>query len=446
MNRLLIFIKKIIPESIFLFLQPGYHFVMSFVATLVYGFPSGKLVVVGITGTTGKTTSVYLTAKMLEKVGWKVGYTSTALLNNGEREWLNDKKMTMLGRFFTQKMLRQMVKNKCQVAIVETTSEGIRQFRHRFINYDIVAFTGIYPEHIESHGSFENYKKEKLKLFQHLEESKRKNNINIEKTIIVNGDDEYADEFLGFDVDRKIVFGKNTKYEISNLEQKALNIKYQILNTEKGVRFLFNDTEIQLKILGKFNAVNATVAGSVGSALGLSTEETKKGLESVANIPGRLEKITNNLGITIIVDYAFEPKAMGNLYKTIKNIKYNKIIHILGATGGGRDIARREPLGEIAGRKADYVIITNEDPYDDDPLKIMEDVAVGVAKMGKEKNKDLFIIKDRRLAIKKSLRLAKQGDLILLTGKGCEQAICVANSEKIPWDDRKVVKEELKRF
>jgi len=145
----------------------------------------------------------------------------------------------------------------------------------------------------------------------------------------------------------------------------------------------------------------------------------------------------------VVVDYAFEPKAVIKLYEAVSLIPHHKIIHVLGSAGGGRDKARRPILGEIAGRSAAYVIITNEDPYDENPLIIMEEVSLGAEKAGKIDKKDLFKILDRREAIKKALSLAGAGDILLLTGKGSEQAICVARGEKIPWDDRRVVREEL---
>ncbi len=450
MNRILIFIKKIIPEKIFLFFQPAYHFGMGFLAGLVYGFPSKKMIVVGVTGTTGKTTSVYLTAKMLKKKGLKVGYTSTALLSDGKKEWLNDKKMTMLGRFFTQKMLRKMVKNGCQVAIVETTSEGIRQFRHRFINYDIVAFTGIYPEHIESHGSFKKYKNEKLKLFKHLEKSRHKkikfsNLRNISKTIIVNGDDKYANEFGNFKIARKIIFTKKNA-DVLQKEKEEL-IKYKFLEVNNtGVKFLFDNEIVQLKLLGEFNATNATIAGCVGKALGLSRQEIRRGLEKIKNIPGRLEKIEEGQDFTIIVDYAFEPKALEKLYETVDALGCRKIIHVLGSTGGGRDIARRKPLGEVAGKGADIAIIANEDPYDDDPMEIIKDVAEGARQVGKNEKENLFLIEDRQKAIEKALEMAEKNDIVLITGKGSEQAICLKNGKMQKWDDREVVKKLLKNI
>src|SRR5680860_860322 len=207
-------IKKLIPRNLFKAVQPPYHFLVAFFAALTHHFPSRKMIVIGVTGTAGKTSTVYLIAKTLNAAGYKTGFTSTAVFSDGDKEWLNDKKMTMPGRFFIQRSLHQMLKNGCRYAIVETTSEGIKQFRHRFINYDVLVFTGLYPEHIESHGNFENYKKAKGRLFSHLSRFKNKyessdktvcqvktgleklNLLRVKKTIIINGDDKYADYFL----------------------------------------------------------------------------------------------------------------------------------------------------------------------------------------------------------------------------------------------------------
>jgi UDP-N-acetylmuramoyl-L-alanyl-D-glutamate--2,6-diaminopimelate ligase len=161
-------IKKLLPHKLFKALQPIYHYIIAFLAALVYRFPSRKMIVIGVTGTAGKTSTVYLISKTLTAAGYKTGFTSTAVFSDGDKEVLNDKKMTMPGRFFIQRSLHRMIMNGWRYAIVETTSEGIKQFRHRFINYDILVFTGLYPEHIESHGNFDNYKKAKGKLFKHL--------------------------------------------------------------------------------------------------------------------------------------------------------------------------------------------------------------------------------------------------------------------------------------
>lgn len=461
MEKILNIIKKYIPKKAFKALQPAYHFLLSWLSALMCRRPSEKLIVIGVTGTTGKTTVVYLIAKVLREAGFRVGYTSTAMFSDGRKEWLNDKKMTMPGRFFTQRMLDKMLRNQCQYAIIETTSEGVRQFRHRFINYDILVFTGLYPEHIESHGSFEKYKEAKGRLFAHLKKCKtkyaddkkhirksdtgiKKLDLNrVKKTIIVNGDDERADYFLGFWSEIKFAYGKRNEIKIKDIEA----IKYN--NVEiggEGVSFEANGEKINLRLLGEFNAANAAAAVCAGLSQGLGMERIKKGLEKVKGVPGRFERINEGQNFTVIVDYAFEPNAVAKLYETVGLIPHRKIIHVLGSAGGGRDIARRPKLGKIAGEKADYVVVTDEDPYDDNPEIIIDQVAIGAEHAGKKLNENLFKIPARREAIKKALALSEEGDIVLLTGKGCEQAICAANGEKIPWDDREVAKEEIRNL
>ncbi|PLX27628.1 hypothetical protein C0583_00100 [Candidatus Parcubacteria bacterium] len=456
MEKLLYTIKKFIPRKVFLALQPAYHYLFNLLAAVVYRFPSKELIVIGITGTTGKTTSVYLIARTLEKCGYKVGFTSTAMFNDGKREWMNNKKMTMLGRFFTQKILRRMVKNGCQYAIVETTSEGVKQFRHKFINYDIAIFTGLYEEHIESHGSFENYKQAKGKFFAHLckctskhvDENKRiiksdkgMKKIELErvkKTIIANGDDEYAEYFLSFKAEQKLVYSSKSQDEkIKNTEV----VNYEVIRSDaKGNIFKLKEGEINLQLLGSFNVKNAMNAFLVAKSQGIKFDKIKNGLEVIKGVDGRLERIDEGQDYTVIVDYAFEPGALSNLYETVKMLSIKKVIHVLGSCGGGRDVSRRPKMGQLAGINADIVIVTNEDPYDDDPRVIIEQVAMGAEKAGKKENKDLFKIDDRREAIKKALELANTGDIVLITGKGSEQAMVVANGEKISWDDRAVVR------
>jgi len=420
LDRILNFIKKFIPQKPLKKILPFYHFLLAKLSALIYFYPSEKMIIIGVTGTSGKSSTCYFIAQMLEAVGLKVGLTSTTIFKIGSQEWLNDKKMTMLGRFQTQKLLRQMVSADCQVAIVETPSQGIEQFRHIDINYDILVFTNLYTEHIEAHGGFENYKKAKGKLFQYLSQTKRK---NIKKTIIVNADDEHAEYFLNFEADQKITFNGQKKYEAI--------------------------------LLGKYNNYNINAAAEVAKILNVPEEKIAETVKNLKPLPGRLEFIPNNRNIKIIVDYAFEPKALEKLYKTIKELPHQKIIHVLGSAGGGRDKTRRPIMGEIAAKNADIVIVTNEDPYDEDPQTIIDEVATGAVTQASEQNyfvtptfrsENLYKILDRREAIRKALELAQENDLVLITGKGAEQAICIDNGKKNPWDDRKVVKEELEKI
>jgi len=464
-------LKKIIPSRLFKVLQPPYHFVLSWLAALVYRFPSRQLIIIGVTGTTGKTSTVYLTAKTLNEAGYKTGFTSTAVISNGQREWLNDKKMTMPGRFFIQKLLRDMVKNNCRYAIVETTSEGIKQFRHRFINYDILIFTGIYPEHIEAHGSFENYKAAKGKLFAHLKhgvtkyadsnhrvvhprsELKKLDLQRVAKTIIVNGDDDNVNYFLNFWSEAKLACSFKPEitpdFFLKKLNSETMVKDFMVVKggevkaTAAGTSLTINGEKVNLKLLGEFNAANALIAAAVGLNQNLTLAQIIAGLEEVRGLAGKLEKIEAGQDFSVIVDYSFEPLALSKLYQMISLIPQQKLIHLLGSAGGGRDKARRPLLGRLAAEKADFVVVTNEDPYDEDPAEIINQVAAGAEMAGKQNNIDLFKIMDRRDGIKKALTLAKKGDLVLFTGKGAEQSICLANGQKLPWDEREVVREEI---
>jgi UDP-N-acetylmuramoyl-L-alanyl-D-glutamate--2,6-diaminopimelate ligase len=435
-------LKKIIPKP----LLSLYHYCLAILAAVVYHFPSKKMVVVGVTGTTGKTTTSYLTAQLLELAGFKVGLTSTAIFKIDNKEWLNNKKMTMLGRFQTQKLLHQMVKTGCTYAVIETSSEGMLQHRHIGIHYDTLIFTNLSPEHLEAHGSFDNYKKTKLRLFTRLEKSKNKiiAGKRIPRTIIANLDSEHTPDFLNFHVDRKLVFSINESSRGINPEPL---IATDIQNDITGLRFKIKGQNFSSPLLGKFNVYNNLGAIAFLISQDKRLEEIARLLPQTKPCPGRIELINEGQPFTVIVDYAFEPKALTGLFQTVKQFKKPeaKIITLTGSTGGGRDKARRPLNGQLTAENSDYVIVANEDPYNEDPMEIINQVAAGVRQKGKIEGKNFWKILDRRQAISKALTLAQENDIVLITGKGCEQAMVVKNNKMISWDDRKVVREELKK-
>ncbi|RJR31194.1 UDP-N-acetylmuramyl-tripeptide synthetase [Candidatus Parcubacteria bacterium] len=435
-----IFLKKLIPVR-FLSL---YHKLLALSAAFFYGFPSEKMIVVGITGTSGKSTVCEMLSAILEKTGAKVGVSSSIKFKSGKDEKINDLKMTMPGRFKLQRLLFNMVKSGCQFALIESTSEGIKQHRHLGINYDILIFTNLYPEHIESHGSFDNYKKAKGALFEKLSGGKVKtiDGRQVKKTIIANIDDPYAEYFLCFRAQAKYGYSHiNNKKDPANLIVKAEDLRENI----SGISFKVGNVDFSLPILGRHNLYNALAAVTAALVLGIRIEDSKAVLEKIKSIPGRLEFINAGQPFNIIIDYAFLPEALEKVYDSIKQIKKNRIIHILGSAGGGRDASRRPKLGFVAGENADFVIVTNEDPYDEDPQEIINQVVKGAIGAGKVIDENLFKILDRRDAIKKALSLAKAGDLIIITGKGSEQSIASAGGKLIPWNDKQAVLEELGR-
>jgi len=408
---------------------------------------------------------------MLNEAGYKTGLTSTAIFSDGSDERLNDKKMTMPGRFFIQRMIHRMIKNECLYAVIETTSEGIKQFRHRFINYDVVLFTNLYPEHIESHGSFEKYREAKGNLFKHLSRYKNKyvdsnkkvcrvrNGLKkielnrVQKTIIVNGDDREASYFLNFWSEAKIIYSLAPNFNSSKLEQNISNelsvkdltvLRGDLLSvTVEGLEMKVNNHDLHISLLGDFNAKNVLAAYAVGLSQGIEDEKIKMGLEKVKTLAGKMEIIPEAKDFIAMVDYSFEPKALENLYKTIKLFPYNKLIHVLGSTGGGRDKSRRQILGALAAKMADIVIVTNEDPYDEDPQEIINEVALGAENNGKNREENLFLVLDRGDALKKAVNMAQTGDLVLVTGKGAEQYICLSQGKKMAWDDRKELRQAI---
>jgi UDP-N-acetylmuramoyl-L-alanyl-D-glutamate--2,6-diaminopimelate ligase len=214
------------------------------------------------------------------------------------------------------------------------------------------------------------------------------------------------------------------------------------------LEFFVGSEPYEINILGKFNVYNALPAVVAGGLFGIASEKIRDGLKNLKNIPGRMEKIDEGQNFTVFVDYAHEREGMTAVLETAREMAAEnsaKVIVLLGAEGGGRDKAKRPLLGEIAAKNADFVVISNVDPYEDDPKEICEDITVAAEKSGKVRGKDLFVIEDRREGIKKALSLAREFDVVLITGKGAEQSI-VIGGKRFPWDDRVIVREELSKF
>lgn len=429
-------IRKIIPAPIFKI----YHYLMSVSGALYYGYPTKKIITIGVTGTSGKSTTVFLLGRILGVAGHKVGSSSTIEFCIGTDCTLNKTKMTQLGRWGTQQFLSSIYRAGCSVAIVETTSQGIEQFRHLGIFYDVCLLTNLYPEHIEAHGSFENYKNAKKKLFAYVSRLSRKKKFNIPKTAIVNGRVAQAAEFLNYPFERR------WSLHAAHAQAECAYIPERVIADENGTEFTMDLVKFNIPLVGGHVVDNAIAAIAAAAAVGVSLEQSAAALATITEVPGRCEFIRANQPFAIIVDFAFEPVAMTNLYDVVARMPHNKIIHVFGGTGGGRDTARRPILGNIAGERAAFCIITDEDPYDEDPRAIMEQVADGCRGVGKKDGENLFIIPDRRAAIRAAIERAAPGDVILITGKGCEQAIVGPNRTMTPWDDRTVAREEWQQY
>ncbi len=452
-EQILRIIKKVIPAKIFGIIQPVYHFCLAYLGALIYGFPSKKMFIVGVTGTKGKSTTSYLIAQLLNFAGIKTGMATTVLFKIGEKEWINSSKQTMLGRFQLQRLLAKMVKEGCKYVVVETSSEGILQYRHTFIDYNAAVFTNLSPEHIEHHGSFENYRGAKVKLFEKIakkaptlvnrgsDRSVGKNSVGI-----YNLDDANVGCFLKPKVLNQYVFTSNLKLSGSSIGNLYQIVK--IKSNSNGTTFSLSvgagrREEIKMPLIGKFNVYNAVAAICFALSQGIEMSEIKKIMTQIKPPPGRLELIKTGK-FSIVVDYAHEPASLETVYKGIieSKIKSSKgeMICLFGSQGGGRDKWKRQAMGRVAAEYCDKIILTNEDSYDEPPIEIINQVNEGIIS-NEKKSKKLVVYKiiDREEAIKKAISLAGKGDTVVLTGKGGEVWMCIENGKKIPWDERKIV-------
>ncbi|MEX2054094.1 MAG: Mur ligase family protein [Candidatus Colwellbacteria bacterium] len=385
-----------------------YHLARAFFGALIWGFPSKKLVVLGVTGTKGKSTVLELINAGLEEAGKKTLLASSVRFKVGGESKLNSTGNTMPGRGFLQKLMNEGVRNKCEYALLEVVSEGVVQHRHRFIDFDVAVFVNLHPEHIESHGSFEKYREAKLKFFKDVERYSSKRNIHF----FVNQDDANADHFI------------------------------QVVKKEKVV--LTTKTSKQLNMRGEFNLENAGIAEAVLRHFGVDEAVIEKAFKNFKGVPGRMEVVQME-PFGVVVDYAHTPDSLEAVYKSITKMFGGDLIGVFGSMGavgplGGRDRWKRPKLGEVASRYCRHIILTDEDPVDEEPIQILEEIEKGIPDGEKDKVEKII---DRRQAIARALDLAKAGDVVVITGKGSEPYIRVARGQRLPWSDVGVVRELL---
>jgi UDP-N-acetylmuramoyl-L-alanyl-D-glutamate--2,6-diaminopimelate ligase len=425
------YLKKLIPDRHPLRLF--YHKMMAMTAAVMYGFPSRQLQVIGVTGTKGKTTTTNLIASILMEAGYRVGITSTTNFQIAERKWFNESKMTTLSPFFVQKMLRQMVIERCQFAVIEVSSHSLIQNRVWGVNFDTAVLTNVGEDHLEYHGGFKEYLRAKGLLFSRMNKMARKP--KMPKVSVVNQDDEnfaYFDQFLA---DRKYTFG------LKSGNCYATDLNY----TQTGVGFSLhmpnNQVNIDLKMPGEFSVYNALAAATVALSCGVSANVIKAALEKASTIAGRFEQLDCGQEFVVIVDYAHTADSLERLLELYKSRTPGKLYAVFGATGGGRDKSKRPKMGEVADRFADEIILTDDDPYEEDRIQIIEQIAGGIKR---QEGKGLWKVPTRFEAIKFALGQAKKGDTVVIAGKGAETVQVLAYG-KLEWDDRRVVREILSK-
>ncbi len=418
LENLLRLARRIIPRRLFRFLSQPYHWLLARLSARYYRYPSREIFVLGITGTKGKTTTSELCNAILEGAGYQTALASTLRFKIGNDSQLNRRKMTMPGRFFLQRFLRQAVSAGCTHAIIEMTSEGARQFRHLGVEMDALIFTNLSPEHIESHGSYEAYRAAKLKLAYALARSRKP-----KPTLIVNEDDREARHFLAVPAAKIVRYGR----------QRARGAEAD----ERGLKVPVAGQLVRVNLPGQFNLYNALAAVAFAEGAKIKPVITRQALAFFPGVPGRMEKVIET-PFTVIVDYAHTPDSLKQAYESLPT--KGKKICVLGATGGGRDKWKRPLLGRIAGEYCDAIIITDEDPYDESPREIVEAVARGITEPKPE------IIMDRRAAIRAAIEKASPGDTVIITGKGTDPYIMGAHGQKTQWNDAAVAREEISKL
>lgn len=419
--------KQIMPKWLYKFFAPAYHFTLAFIGAALYRFPSRDLFVIGITGTKGKTSTVEFLNTILEEAGYNTAVASTLRFKIGNTSKQNLFKMTMPGRYFLQKFMRDAVNNKCTHAIIEMTSEGAKQHRHRFIALNAFVFTNLSPEHIESHGSYEKYVRAKLSIAK-LISSSQKN----ETFLVVNSDDKESSRFI--EAGKKATH-KNT-YSLSDAEPYTVG-------THKS-SFTFNGETITLHFPGLFNIYNALAAATLAKALGIETAVIKRGLEKLTKIRGRMEYVTEESApFDVVVDYAHTADSLQKVFESFPN---KNLTCVFGATGGGRDIWKRPEMGRVAARYCKKIILTDDDPYDEDRMKIINEIKIGIDKENEENlqvDPEVVVEPDRKKAINLAISQAQDGEVVILAGKGTDPYLMGPHNTKIKWDDAQFAKEAL---
>jgi len=433
------------------------HRLRAMAANIRYGFPSRGMLVIGVTGTKGKTTTTHLVASILQEAGFKVGMATTVAFQIGDTTWSNDTNLSVTAPFPLQKLLRQMRDAHCDALVLEVTSIALDQFRTLGIPFRYVGFTNLTHEHLDYHKSMEQYAKAKLALFT-------KPGL---RASVVNIDDSWGEYFL-----KKGTAPRRWSYSAQTATRHPSATDHlfadKISTNPTGASFTLTteheSARVRLNFPGIFNIENALCAAALALNLNLKLSTVVAGLEKLQQVAGRLERVPTKKGFSVMIDYAHTPDSLEKLYSTLRPDVRGRMIAVLGSCGD-RDRTKRPIMGALAARFCDYVFVTDEEPYTEDPQQIIEEVAKGVprgralfkasAAVAERTERPLFKnpnetgegewwwkVPDRREAISQAIDMGKLDDLIIITGMGALNYRTVGET-KVPWNERMVVEELL---
>jgi UDP-N-acetylmuramoyl-L-alanyl-D-glutamate--2,6-diaminopimelate ligase len=398
--------------NLFKKVEPYGHWAEAILFNILNGFPARGLKVIGVTGTNGKTTTSFLIHRMLHEAGYKVGLMTTVAYGVGDDIKPQVEHMTSVDVPTLMKRLKYLKKQGAEWLVLETTSHALAQHRVWGVPYSVAVMTNLTHEHLDYHGSFENYRSAKVMMFK----MAGKNRKGL-RTGIVNAEDPSAEYFIKA-VPHAVTYGVNKG------DLRAININESSNGSIYSVQLNSGGTlTVKTNLPGSFNVYNSLAAVGVGQALGLTPKQIEQGIAALKSVEGRMTSINEGQPFSVIVDYAHTPDSFEKLFKDLRPVVKGKLIVMFGSAGR-RDEAKRAAQGELAGKYADEVVITEEDDRDMDGLEIMDQIAAGAEKTGKVHDKNLFLVHDRAKAIEFALKRAKSNnDTVLLLGKGHEKDI-----------------------
>ncbi|MEI8338542.1 MAG: UDP-N-acetylmuramoyl-L-alanyl-D-glutamate--2,6-diaminopimelate ligase [bacterium] len=425
-------IKKFIPRNLFWRVEPYGHLLEAVFHNVINGFPARGMKVIGVTGTNGKTTTSFMIQKMLTDAGIKSGLMSTVGYGVGDDIKPQIHHMTNVSVPELMQRLKWMKSQDIEWLVLETTSHALAQNRVWGVPYSIAVLTNLTHEHLDYHRTFERYRDAKRKLFKIAN-----NNKSGQRLGIINAEDPSA-EYFASDIANTVLYG------LKKGDLKASDVKLNPSGSSYKATIEGSNYNIKCHIPGSFNIYNSLAVVAVGRAVGLSQKQIEQGIAALKEVEGRMTIIDEGQDFDVIVDFAHTPDSFEKLFKDLKPVVEGKLIVMFGSAGR-RDEAKRAVQGELAGKYADEVIITEEDDRDIDGNQIMNQIAEGAIKAGKTPEKDMFLILDRTEAINFAIQQAEPGDTVLLLGKGHEKTIERADGEH-SWDEIGTAKKALAKI
>ncbi|MEX0668770.1 MAG: UDP-N-acetylmuramoyl-L-alanyl-D-glutamate--2,6-diaminopimelate ligase [Candidatus Saccharimonadales bacterium] len=416
-------LKKLLGEGFYRQTNVLGHSLEAWVAAAINGFPGLRLKVIGVTGTNGKTTSINYITSVLGAAGYKVGASTTANFRLGDEEWDNDLNATVTNPWALQKLLKRMLKERVDWVVLEVTSHALHQNRIAAINFDIAVMTNLSPDHLDYHGDMDSYAEAKAKLFK-----------KAKQAAVLNHDDQWYQYFKDSAFHAVYSYGTNKDSDV-RLEKMDLKTHSSHIRFRYGERIM----ELDLQLPGKFNVYNGLAAATVAFGLELDHEQVKEGLEYLTGVPGRMESIEAGQKFGVIVDYAHTPDAFKNVLENLRDITKGNVIAVFG----GAPTHDYQGLGEEAGRLADKVIVTDDEPMDEDPASIRKTIYDAAVSQDHAKTLE---IADRFEALEKAFAMAADEDVVILLCLGHQKYRRVGKGKRIEWDDRQMAKTLLEKM